>query len=916
MNLRSTAWLFAVMFSMLWLFGLMLAFKKNPLDRSYVVPTLQAARDLDVVSVTIERRPPGKDPQEFQFTQDNDVWRLKDASSNLAVKVESFRINNIVSQVKNARKDEEADVSNDLARHGLDAPQATITIRGRDRTRPASLTDDDKDKKDEKKDSPKEKVWKLHLGKESADKKYVFANSSDEPNRVFAVAKSSVDSLFFDDPNHLRSKGIFDFSDATAKSVEIKQGAAELELTKGDDNLWRFVKPSLGYADVEGPAPPKDLPPEIKLPKTGVKGLLEAIRAIRVDADGDFVAMHKDNLTKFQLEDGKEALRIQVGTPDGKKDSKETVLVGVQERGYYYARLGNDEGVFKLQAKVIDPVVDALKNPGRLRSLDVGHFDPKTIDAVTLTIGAEETKLWKPEGKPWQIQIGTDKPKKANEKAVQTLLDTLQGKRQIQRFHDVAGDAVKKLDAELGLDAPKAVVTLYANGLEKKDEVKEKKDEKKDEKKEDKKDEKKDTKTEDGFNLKKDATPALTLHFGKADKDTVAVLRLKDDRFVVAKSMLDAAAPAEGALAFLDPALPSFDAFDVAHLELQRGAKKIELEKATGAQAGRWLVKEGADQADHNLADVLRTDHLFRALGSLTAKKWVKRLDAKEDLEKYGLKAPVLTATVNVKKQQLTPAGAASALAMLGLPGEARLFAAVNAVVANMQASKGETIVVQFGAETADKDVYAKHSGSDLLFTVPAGLLKALREIDLRDKTALVAFEPALAAGIVGAPAGQSLAGVNALAPASTGQVTGLDPARIKEVRVAVRTSYELREFAFQRKDKTWTDASGLKDFNLDADKVEELVKDFGRLRAERFISLAGGPKTDHKLAAKDFLVKIDLTTDDGKAATITMGAPFERGHFAHSSNWREAVFLVNLSKVEPLLRGVGFFAKERAVAE
>lgn len=913
MNLRSTAWLFAVMFSMLWLFGLMLAFKKNPLDKSYVVPTLQAARDVDIVSVTIQRRPQGKDPQEFQFTQDNDVWRLTDASSNLAVKVESFRINDIVNQVKNARKDEEADVTNDLAKFGLDAPQATITIKGRTRARPSSLTDEDKDKKEEKKEPPaKEKEWKFHLGKESADKKYVFANSSDEPTRVFAVAKSSIDSLFFEDPNHLRSKGLFDFSDATAKTIEVKQGATELELKKGDDNLWHFVKPNLGYADVEGPAPPKELPPEIKLPKGGVKGLLDSIKAIRVDADADFVAMHKDNMTKYQLEDGKEALRIQVGTPDGKKDNKETLIVGVQERGYYYARLGNDEGVFKLQAKAIDPVLNALKDPGKLRSLDVGHFDPKSIDAVTLKIGDEETKLWKPEGKPWQIQIGKEKPKKADEKAVQKLIDTLQGKRQIQRFHDATGDAAKKLDAELGLDAPKAIVTLYANGLEKKDD----KDEKKDDKKDEKKDEKKEAKTEDGFHLKKDATPALTLQFGKADKDTVAVLRPKDDRFVVAKSMLDAAAPAAGALAFLDPALPPFETFDVARLELQRGAKKVELEKATGAQAGRWLVKEGADKADQNLADFIKTDQLFRALGSLTAKKWIKRIDAKEDLDKYGLQKPALTATVTIKKNQITPAGAASALAILSVPAEARLFAAVGALAANLQADKGETVVVQFGKDAGDKEVYAKHSGSDLLFAVPADLVKAIREIDLRDRTVLLVFEHTLAAGAVAAPMSQPPAGIGTLAPAVTGAVTDIDPAQIKEIRLAVRTSFELREFAFQRKDKTWTDASGLKDFNLDADKVEQLAKDFGRLRADRFISLAGGPKTDHKLAAKDFLVKIEATTDDGKSVTITIGAAFERhGHFAHSSNWPDAVFLVDSAKVEPLLRGIGFFAKERVVA-
>src|SRR5207244_4351932 len=145
-----------------------------------------------------------------------------------------------------------------------------------------------------------------------------------------------------------------------------------------------------------------------------------------------------------------------------------------------------------------------------------------------------------------------------------------------------------------------------------------------------------------------------------------------------------------------------------------------------------------------------------------------------------------------------------------------------------------------------------------------------------------------------------------------------VDPAKVKEIRLALRNSFELRELAFQRKDKAWIEMSSLKDFTVDGDKVEQLVKDFAKLRAERFISLAGGPKTDYKLAAKDFSAKLDLVSDDGKTTTITIGAPLERfGHFSHASNWPGAVFLIPAAKVEPLLqRGVGFFAKERTAAE
>ncbi len=918
MNLRSSAWLFAVMLSMLWLFGLMLAFKKNPLDKSFVVPSLQGARDYDIVSVTVQRAAQPKEKkeaQEFHFAQENDQWRLKDPTSGAAVKVESFRINDIVNQVKNARKDEEADVPKDA---GLDHPQATVTIIGRRRPKASESKEEgkkeDEKEKEKEKESAKEKEWKFFLGGESPDKKYVYVNSSDEPNRVFAVTKSSLDNLFFADANYLRSKKLFDFTDATAKALDIKQGGAELELKKGDDNLWRFVKPALGFADFEGPPAPKNLPPTVKPPEGGVKGLLSTILNIRVDSDADFVPPAKDNVAKYGLVEGKEDLRIEVATPDFKKGmNKETLLVGEQQRGYYFARLASDEGVFKLPAKVIEPVLALLKDPGKLRSLDVGQFDPKAIDALTLRAGKSETKLWKPEGKTWQFESGGEKPKKANDAAVQKLLDALQGKRQIERFYDVSGAEAKKVDTETGLDAPTAEVNLYADGLQKKEEAR--KDEKKDEK-----DKEKEKKDEEGFVLKKDTKPALTLRFGKTDKETVAVERVTADglvsRFVVPKSLVDAVAPAEGALAFLDPALPPFEPGEVVRLEVQRGPKKLEIEKGTGSQAERWIVKEGQDKADHNLADTKRTEQLFRTLGSLQAKKWVKRLDPKDDLEQYGLKAPSLTATVQIKKQRITPAGAASALAMLTLPVEARPLAAVGALAANLQADKGETITIQFGKESSDKDVDAKHSGSDLLFVVGADVMKLVRDLDLRDKTALLVAEHALGAGAVGAVAAEPTNGLLAASPLVAGQVTDMDFAKIKEMRLAIRTPYELREFAFQRKDKNWVDASGLKDFQLDADKVDQLAKDFGRLKTDRWINLAGGAKTDQKLSPKDFLVKIDLVSED-RTITITVGAELERaGRFAHATTWPGAVFLLPEARIDPLLRGVGYFAKERTAAE
>ncbi len=62
--------------------------------------------------------------------------------------------------------------------------------------------------------------------------------------------------------------------------------------------------------------------------------------------------------------------------------------------------------------------------------------------------------------------------------------------------------------------------------------------------------------------------------------------------------------------------------------------------------------------------------------------------------------------------------------------------------------------------------------------------------------------------------------------------------------------------------------------------------------------------------------MKIDLVSED-RTITITVGAELERaGRFAHATTWPGAVFLLPEARIDPLLRGVGYFAKERTAAE
>jgi hypothetical protein len=913
MNLRSTTFFFGLLLGMLWLFGLTVAHKKTAVDASYLMPMLQGNSDLVVDSVTIKRQVKDKQPEQFEFTKDkDDVWWLKVPGVQKSVKLEGFRVEQIIRQIKDARHSTEAGVTDDLTKYGLEQPATVVMLKGRIK---AKNKDDDRDRK--------EQEWKFYIGRESADQLLVYVNSSERPKKVYAVVKSDIDSVLFKDPNHLRSRRLFEFSDIAAATIDLKEGAAEVELKKGDDAAWRFEKPAYGFADFEGPPAPKELPPGAKPPEGGVKGLLAAIGTMRVDSEDDFIALSDTKLSVYGLEEGKETMRVAVGTmkekteKDAKEPKKELVkevlAVGLRTnekgRDQVFARMLGDQGVFKLNVKLLEPIKDVLQRPGTLRSLDVMSVDTKKVDAVTVGQGGDNVTLLRPEGKPWELQVGSGKLQKANSQAIHALVDALQGKREIVKFYD--GDDFKKLDAEM--KAPVAVVALYVGGLadaklgdaKDKDSAKDKKDETKDE----------------SPRLKKDAKAAVTLSFGASDKDTVNVQRVTADgtisRFAVAKSVLDKVMPGDLTLAFLDAALPEIAADALNRVVIAHEAEKIDIEKGWGDKANRWFFKEGQETPGKSPTDAAKTGLLVSSLTNLQAKKWLPGPGPKDDLEKYGLKKPSRTVTLYVKKD--TPGATAVLVGVLATPSEWRGLLAGSAALAYRQTDPGETVVLKIGKETdQEKDkpaVYAQRSDKDLLFLLPSDYVRMLREVDLRDRTGVITAQPVVSAALLGLqvdPVNAFLAS----SPLATNQVLSFDAAKVRVLKLAIRTPDELRNLFFQRfaDGKGWGDQAGLQEFNLDSQKVTQTLEQLATLKASRWVNLSGGIKSEQKLTPKEASLRIEMTLDDGKSITLTVGALFERlGYYAQTSVWPDAVFLLAPGQVEPYLHGPGHFAKERA---
>lgn len=919
MTFKSTAALFGLLLGMLWLFGMMLAFKKTHADESFILPNLQAVgEDYDIDKVSIRRLGSDKKSEEIEFTKKDGLWIAQQAGLKQAIRVDEFQINKIVKEVTAARRSDDASPEQNLSEFGLDSPRITVTLTGH------------------KPKTDKEKSWQLFVGNESADKVFAFVNSSERPGRVFPVLKSGLASVFFTNVNSLRTRQIFKFLEPSISGIRLTKGKSELELKQDEKGLWRFEKPSLGFADYEGPQAPKKDPTKPfgekpfgeKAPEGGVKSLLLALLSMRIETEEDFVLSTDLNPAHFGLEAGQEKGRIEFTKfPD--KDAqekkkveatKEVLLLGnpVEGKNYIFARLADDPGIFKLNVKLLAPFDKALADPekdsGNLRSTDIAIFDVKKVDALVLKYGKEETAFWLPDGKTMMMKTGSEKPIKASEKSVTALLDSILGKREIQKFYDDPDG--KKIDAELGFDDPASTVSVYVNGL-----IREDPDAKENEKEPKDKKEKKEKKKDDGPEFKKDMKPAVLLIFGKTDKELVNVKRVLPDgtisRFAVPKTLLEKVSPAEGTLAFLDTALPNYGNEEIISLKLERGPEKFELVKGSGDQSNRWFFKEAASAGSASTADVDKTKMFVHLLSGLQAKKWLRKISQGDDLEKYGLKTPAIVATLRIKKDRLQPEAAATVSAMLGGPFPMTGILAGSLAVASRQSDPGEAIVVKIGKETdeaKDKPGYfAQHSGATSLFLLAPDFVKFLRETDFTDRDGILRAEAFLAIRLVGFAAAEPQAAWLFASPLATGQILGFDPAKVKEVEIVHRNPFELRTFAFERKDKTWQVKSGLSDFSLDTEKLSAFLKDLGELKTDRFVSL-DGQKPEHKLGAKEFQLKINLAIEGGQTATLTIGAPFERqGFFAQLSSWPDAVFFVPASKFDTLLnRGAGHFAKER----
>jgi hypothetical protein len=481
MNIRNTVFLFCLSIGILGLLGLMLASKKTNLEEGLIMPTLKLVANDAVDSLTIQfaDRDKEKDKgQELEFFQDKGTW----TSGENKIKVDSVLVEKILSEIKSAVKIDEDKPPPD---NGVENPRITVTIKATYSKGGVKKTQD----------------WWLKVGKTTKNKDIVFVLSSDRPSQVVAVAHAAIESLFHTDINGFRSKEPFEFKDTNVKHIVLVQSdKTELDLEKKDDDLWKIVKPPIGYADLEGekskePPPPKLNPHEPKKDveteaKGGVRLLIKNIQELKVESTEDFVPVNKKiELSTYGLGPNEESLRIEVTSSEMKGgDKKEVLLIGKKDplsKDQWFACLAGDKGVFKLSGKKLDAIRKAVNDPKELRSKDILFVAKDKIDLIRLSRAKEEFLLGHPESKDWFLRFD-GRSVKASDSAVRLLVDSLADGR-IVIFADDAKDA------DLGLNEPIFTVGIYDGAKPRGD------DKKADKKDEDKKDDKE--KKDDKFAL-------------------------------------------------------------------------------------------------------------------------------------------------------------------------------------------------------------------------------------------------------------------------------------------------------------------------------------------------------------------------------------------------------------------------------
>src|SRR5262245_25683669 len=292
MNFRTTYILFGLLAVALIVFGVALWYGPEKANTAFVLPSAHDKPEVkaDAIDyVEIEHTRPKQEKIAFTRDPETKAWKM---TQPYELRTERFVVERLVGQVLDARKDEKAEVSSNLAEWGLDNPAAVVTLRKGD-----------------------EKTWNVNLGKESTggESRVVYVTSSDRSKEVMAVRYSDL-ATAYKSVNEFRAKDLLADNAFDIQGINLQDGThTPVILEQAGPSRWRFQQPPFGLAEYEGDSTALGAAPG---KPTGVRGLTEAAAGLKVEykseTDNDFVAVNEPDLARYGLESGPKAGRLRI----------------------------------------------------------------------------------------------------------------------------------------------------------------------------------------------------------------------------------------------------------------------------------------------------------------------------------------------------------------------------------------------------------------------------------------------------------------------------------------------------------------------------------------------------------------------------------------------------------------------------
>jgi hypothetical protein len=633
MNFRTTYILLGVVILALVALGIYVATTGDkPTTRSvegYLMRNLKAANTKPDEFNFVELDRPGQTPEKIAFVREDKKWIMVAPTRS---RTDSSAVENIVTEILNAKKESNADLSSNLAPHGLDNPPLKITL----------------------KKSPDEQnpTW-IAFGNVTigGDKAVVYIVTSEEPTKPQAVKRSDFIALFKSDPPKGATnagqlvKSVTDFRplkiigdgaigplDQVVRSLAVRTAKDEIALFREPGGNWKFRKPP-DYGEAAS-----DAAPAFGDPKDGagsissVSQLINTISNIQpanrqaiIEANGDF--------KKYGLAPADNPLQIDFARDDG---VKETIYVSgpIKEGDHekHYARNEGDSVVYEVPAEPVKKVLAVMSNKGALRDRTVLGLNPQRIDAIDIDANGDKLELRKV-GFGWQVYDAEGKSRPANRKAIDDLINRLTAKQLATSFPPPGVP-----DDKMGFTKPQVEIKLWEGGI-----VPEKAEPAK--------------KDEPAPKPKVTAPPTARLIFGAKDVGDVVHARrfvgdakadffLPDDAFKLAS---------RGHMDYIDASLKPFDVNTVLKLSIAHGKETLEVErpddKNTAALA-KWKIN-GPERIKDRPADPSAIVHLLQQLASVQPTRVVSDKVTPDVLNRMKVNPddPRMKVTVNVKDQ-------------------------------------------------------------------------------------------------------------------------------------------------------------------------------------------------------------------------------------------------------------------------